>query len=490
MKLNFFRLKLISLTKKSKSSQGFTLTELLIGASLTLIVVGAAGFGLYQTMRGSKTGNNQAERRSEIARAYEFISDEMRRSRLILGNDRLSDPDTLDDDEEYLDQQVKATIPNTPSNPPFYQSGTTTVATGLNVVLALKIPVTNAAIDKDGNNNNEATIVYYVKNPPSGSVWKGPKVLYRWGPPINNSGDYDIGNWQEKPLIDQLDSASVSPSCGTGWTTSNAPGFAACIDPEGKVAQIYLNGEIVTADGDEKYQGSTKTAARASDQTAINVTSLDNRTYSLGGDFSCFGTPLNTDTELKLYKADGSPVYKDTEDDNGDGDTTETKVFTIKEGGSNDLQVSNGQTLTVTSKPNSCNDPNPSDGVTTSTNPVTVNIQITGTGPITYNANSSDYTNNKIKVFKNGDYISDDSNYAYTGQQTLKEFLESKGVTMGTVSNTDMNGDGLTPDYPIQLNNNQLLVAFEIGQNSQYLTGTTPNPGWDFQDNLVLINVQ
>ncbi|GAB4234777.1 MAG: hypothetical protein Kow0049_18880 [Stanieria sp.] len=468
MKPNFFILKLISLPEKPKSSRGFTLTELLIAASLTLIVIGAAGFGLYQTMRGSKIGNNQAERRSEIARAYEFISDEMRRAKLIFGNNRLIDTDTTDDDNEYLNQQV------TNTNAPFYDSGTTTVATDSNVVLALKIPVTNAAIDKDGNVNNEATIVYYVKDAPTGSVWKGPKILYRWGPPIDNSGQYTNGAWVSQPLIDQLKNASVASSaCAAGWNLSNAPGFAACIDPQGRVAQIYLNGEIFTAEGNKDYLGKTKTAARANDQTTISLSSLDNRNYGLGGEFKCqsSGNTIAVDTTLEFY--------------DNPSDATPASTEIIKGGGSSKRELNSTNKINVTSTPTGCAaSTNPVQSVT----PVSVNITFNtpaidnATDPAHPRLNFVDPGNAQVLVLYDYKDISS-YNTQYEDQKTLKEYLKSKGVEFYVEGGTETN--------KIKLNPHQLLLAFEIGQTSATI-GSPPvaNPGWDFQDNLVLLNVK
>lgn len=452
MKLNFFILNLISLPislpKKSKVSKGFTLTELLIGASLTLIVIGAAGFGLYQTTRSSKTGNNQAERRSEVARAYEFISDEMRKAKTIEPN-----------------QSVTLATAKTNATG-FTDSG--------DVVLALDLP----NVDNDGNTATTARVVYYVKDKPSGSVWKGPKILYRWGPPINDSGEYTSGAWESKPLIDQLDNNNISPSCPSGWTTSNAPGFAACIDPKGKVAQIYFNGQMLNADGSTNttYSSNTKTAARTNDKTTISLTSFNTRNFGLGGAFQCqspvSGTTPSMNTQLDFYT---NPV-----------DSTPVSTETIKSGGASNGEVGYTNKIKVTSTPTGCTQstaPLPPQSV----DPVIVDIKFNTPATNTTDSahprpNFVDPANSQVLVLY--DY-KDISNYntQYEDQQTLKNYLKSKGVEFYVESGVETN--------KIKLNSNQLLLAFEIGQTSLTIPGTTiDNPGWDFQDNLVLINVK
>ncbi|MBE9171285.1 prepilin-type N-terminal cleavage/methylation domain-containing protein [Pleurocapsales cyanobacterium LEGE 06147] len=441
---------------KQKTYTGFTLTELLIGAAITSIVVGAAGFGLVQIMRTSQKGNTQAERRSEVARAYDFISDEIRRSRLVLGNNRLTDPDTSDDDDEYLDQQV--TVLNKPFN-----------ADGKEVVLFLKVPVTDANIDKDGNNNNEATIVYYVGNPPNNSVWKGPKVLYRWGPPIGNNGEYTDGNWQENPLIDRVAANTITPDCQSGWASSSAAGFAACIDPNNKTAQLFINGNIVTPSGSDNsiYSADTKTVARADIDRNINFNDPVRRTYALGGDFACnrtngVNTPWAIDTEVTLYNQDSSVAVPKQ---------------TLQEGGSSELNIAANQKVTITSKPQDRNDCNP----LTSKDPITVDIQINNDGTYTHSVTAG--SSNKVLIFRNDDIVPDE--VAYDGQKTLKAFLEKKGFEFEEVEITD--GDTPITKYKIVMNPNQLLIAFEIGQDNPTLSNGELNPGFDHQDNLVLI---
>jgi type II secretory pathway pseudopilin PulG len=448
---------LFKLFFKQKKYTGFTLTELLIGAAITSIVVGAAGFGLVQIMRTSQKGNTQAERRSEVARAYDFISDEIRRSRLVLGNNRLEEPNPnpIPEDKEYLNRQV------TVSSPPFN-------ATGKEVVLFLKVPVTDANIDKDGNANNEATVVYYVGTPPSSSVWKGPKVLYRWGPPIGNNGEYTDGNWQENPLIDQVDANTINPNCQSGWASSSAAGFAACIDPNNKTAQLFINGNIVTPSGSDNsiYSSDTKTVARSDTARNINFNDPVRRTYALGGDFACnrtndVNTPWAIDTEVTLYKEDG---------------TVEVPKQTLQEGGSSELNIAANQKVTITSKPQDRNDCNP----LTSKNPITVDIQINNDGSYTHSVTAGN--SNKVLIFRNGDFVPNE--VAYDGQETLKAFLEKKGFEFIPV---DTNGDGTPDKYKIVMNSNQLLVAFEIGQDNPTLPNGEPNPGFDHQDNLVLV---
>jgi type II secretory pathway pseudopilin PulG len=452
---------------KQKLSAGYTLTELLIAGAISTVVIGAAGFGVFQMTKSSQKGNAETERRTEIARAYDFISDEIRRARLV------------EDDSNIAADATSFTT-----------------SADKEVVLVLKIPVPDIDVDGDGDidaddnrdrdgvDNNEANIIYYVSSPTSGSVWQGPQVLYRWGPPLNNSGNYTAGNWTDEELLDELSATTITPTCETGdvgttdddWTASAAPGFAACIDPNGKTAQLFINGNIVTAGSvyDETYKSAdTKTVARANDIDAPGGSMTDGRTHALGGDFACLksdGTKATVNTGLVLY----------------DDSDTEIGNETLSTGGSTNLEIGKEQRLVITSMvADSVSGANPSTvcaNKNSSDESVDIEIEIDEDGNVSVgdvDESSDDTPVPKAQVFKNGDSIPNEQ--AYPGQKTLKEFLEAKGVSFTEVTT------GGTTEYQIDIEDNQVLVVFEIGQDQANFTNDDVNPGFDYQDNLVLI---
>ena len=230
---------------KSKSNSGFTLTELLVGLIMGTIVIGGLGFGLVNLLRNTQTQTAFSEIRNDSSRALDFVSDEVRRA----------------------------------------QSLTTTAtgftpATGQEVVLALDIP--DLAND----------IVYYLQ-PNTGSNWEGPLVLYRWGPPLNATGEYTGGTWQAEALIDGIDDTTLAANaCNTAPITAANPtnggqivspaaptGFYACIqdddrdsnfgeaedtDSSGIAAQLFLTSAVdIGRTNNETYTANTQVVARA-----------------------------------------------------------------------------------------------------------------------------------------------------------------------------------------------------------------------------------
>ncbi len=280
------------LLKKSQSNSGFTLTELLVGLVMSIFVIGALGFGLMTVLATSQSENSKVKARTENSRALDFVSDEVRRAR---------------------------TIETNATNAPRFTISDATV------VLALDIPIISDSAtldtDSDADTKNER-IVYYLKSTDLGN-WKGPQVLYRWGPPLNANGEYSpktgatTNHWTAQALLDGINNTTVSSPCATGTTVTppglnEAKGFYACLvrqDPTkpyqpdktqadynpSNTAQLFLTGQTKTASGeyDDSQTNDSQVVARARDTLAYRTdtnTSVSWSVKSLGGALGCIGT--------------------------------------------------------------------------------------------------------------------------------------------------------------------------------------------------------
>lgn len=465
MQLNHKLYKFIS---KKKTSAGYTLTELLIGAAIATVVIGAAGFGLVQMMRTSQKGGEETERRQEISRAYTFISDEIRRAELI--------------------------EPNADNAGGFSESG--------DVVLALKIP----GIDNDGDSTTESRVVYYVKNKEDdfddAPVWEGPEILYRWGPPLDNSGNYTAGAWSAEAILDELSSTITTPSCETGdsgttdddWTASAAPGFAACIDPDNKTAQLFINGNIVTSGNihDGTYKSAdTKTVARANSDNSTAGGTFPNSIRDLDGWFTCRtpqnGVPQSVITGITFYDTSGSAISGSSV--TADDGSTLNPTKTVSVGGSSQFGEYKKDKMKVYAISQGCQQTLNGTTVIQDVAPVSVDITINSPTNITYSGDTS-----KIKHFRNGDVLDTELvENSFGDQDTFIKFLKDRGVEItwvdtdgDTLGGVDGEEDG-DDEYTIVLDSDELLIAFEIGQDSATFANGDTNPGFDFQDKLVLI---
>ena len=224
------------LLKKNKflENSGFTLTELLVGLIMSIFVVGALGFGLTQILRVTQTGNSQTTARTESSRALYFISDEMRRAQFIEVDMSDTNIDTLGG-TDYTSKKKPGAV----------------------VRLALQIP----GVDR--------RVIYSVAPPTGSSPWKGPNVIYRWGPNLDANGNYtdpnDTSDWQNEALVDGISDVTQNVTCGkngdgTAKTISYEGFFACVVDDDGNgttenAADTNGDGEITFADDPNDRNG-------------------------------------------------------------------------------------------------------------------------------------------------------------------------------------------------------------------------------------------
>ena len=217
---------------------GFTITEVLLAGLMMLIAVLVAGIGVINLLRSNYQANADSEIQNNLNRTLEFVSDDVRRASRI-----------ADSQGEIMADQVPEEAK----------------AAGARVVLAFQIPNPN-------NLNPLPQIVYYTQKPQDGDSLTGPRVLWRFGPDLDENGNYDINSWQHSPVTDMLAAAST-PNCSTDFNLiaadpANVDGFFACVHEDGD--QVILNAKaqvnLTTGNTDRdkvKYSVSTRVFPRA-----------------------------------------------------------------------------------------------------------------------------------------------------------------------------------------------------------------------------------
>ena len=227
-----------------QSTAGFTLAELLIGTYISTVVVGVLGYGLFFMMNAEKREIAQNERRIELDRALDFISDEIRHA-------------------EKIEPDGSSALASAPDF---------ILPSGARPVLVLKMV------------NTSQRVIYYTL--PADFPWLGPKIIRRWGPDLDLEGRYinvdAPQNWSHEPLIDLIEDTASTPNCPPGWSanpSSGAMGFYACVDPTGEIAEVYANGRVNKADGNsESYEARAVATTRAE-----QISSGDNSITVSGG---------------------------------------------------------------------------------------------------------------------------------------------------------------------------------------------------------------
>jgi type II secretory pathway pseudopilin PulG len=480
--LNMKNKEFYKLLKKNKlnSNSGFTLIELLVGLFMSIFVIGALGFGLMTVLQTSQRENSKVKARTENSRALDFVSDEVRRARNIETN------------------VTSANVSGT---------GGTFSLTGKTPVFALDIPEINS----------RGKIVYYLKSTGLGS-WKGPQVLYRWGPPLDANGNYTTGGWSDEALIDGINDTTVSSPCtasGGTVTPATPKGFYACITGT-NTAQLFLTGQTKTASGvnDDSQTNDTQVVARARETLANKIddnTSLYWSVEGLGGDYKC---------------KDGKSWDMRTDFSNSaTPDTDPNKVsWTQVPGGPQQqpqpIEIKSNLPLKLTSNPvlptgvsvaTECNSSSASvDHTINFGNPTTFNGVCdaslgTGSCPTPDKPRVKGDSNETVQFFKNGSTI---QNYGTNdlGQQTLGRFLYGKGWAIPVSATADLEVRTTSFKIPSSqaeidayvaslsatdpnktkkfkvLGEDQRIVGFEVGVHAD-----NTKPGFDLQDNIFVV---
>ncbi|GBF78947.1 pilus assembly FimT family protein [Aphanothece sacrum] len=225
----------LQLLQKKRRSAGWTLAELMIAAALTLVVVGAAGFGLVTILRENKMANATGEMQYDSNRAGAFISEEIRNASMIENDNIMTSTGAID--KTGLDTIA----------PSFkYQTGDSRQP-----ILVLKIP------------GIAERVIYYIET--SASPWRGPLVIRRWGPGLLSTGTYssnkEPGDWKGNVLIDMVaqtvdsnkkkcknsvlkTSDTKSTDATKNWyripqSDADVKGFFICVRDDGQLAEVH-----------------------------------------------------------------------------------------------------------------------------------------------------------------------------------------------------------------------------------------------------------
>ena len=231
------------LQKKSahrRLQAGFTITEVLLAGLMMLIAVLVAGNGLINLLRSNYRANADSEIQNNLNRTLEFVSDDVRRaSRIADSQDEIM--------ADHVPEEARAE--------------------GARVVLAFQIPNPN-------NLSPLRQIVYYTQNRQDGDSLTGPRVLWRFGPDLDENGNYNIDSWQHSPVTDML-AGTANNTCPEdadfnliAADPANVDGFFACVHEDGD--QVILNAKaqvnLTTGNTDRdkvKYSVSTRVVPRA-----------------------------------------------------------------------------------------------------------------------------------------------------------------------------------------------------------------------------------
>jgi prepilin-type N-terminal cleavage/methylation domain-containing protein len=217
--------------KTNELEAGFTLMELLLALAITGIVISLTGSGLYALMNANQRSQNETNERLELERAVAFITDEIKMSQQIMPN--MPSPAT---GSAGIDR----------FNP----------ASGSSAIKPILV------LNPASNSRLKYPIVYYLADPPNSSIWLGPRVIYRWGPTLLQSGNYSDGDGKDistisptapieyfnEVVVDQVsDRAAIqaTTACESDYniavpSIADRLGFYTCISLDQKSVKLWI----------------------------------------------------------------------------------------------------------------------------------------------------------------------------------------------------------------------------------------------------------
>jgi hypothetical protein len=456
----------------------------LVGLFMSIFVIGALGFGLMTVLATSQSENSKVKARTENSRALDFISDEVRRARTI---------ETADTNAGSGFDDEKAS------------------GSGYTPVLALNLP----EISSSASVGTQGRIMYYLKA--ASGNWKGPLVLYRWGPPLNANGNYTTGTWQEEALIDGINdtpiaSSALTASCPTPGlvtpptATYTPKGFYACITGA-NTAQLFLTGQTKTASGVnyDSQTNDTQVVARARTRAANTTntfTAVNWSVKSLGGEYEC--KPGATATSAPL----DWDMRTDFGNNSANPDQT-TKWIQDTDSGKQPqpIEVDSSKDLKITSSAigetdcNSLGNEGKDGSEALSTYTTTLDHTINFGNPYTFNGDRNDTTVHNqsqvdtakqgIRFLKKGEiplfggYVANPSSPSENDQPSLGKFLYEKNMAIIDPNYTWPTGKTLAQ---VLSDPNTKYIIPTTAQLDAYVTAATDTK-WDTttKDNFITL---
>ena len=223
---------------------GFTITEVLLASSMMVIVISVAGIGVINLLRSDYRANADSEIQNNLNRTLEFVSDEVRRAKIIPDSEAAIMTDKLPEGARAV---LAFQILN-PSNPGQFLPN---------------------------------QLVYYTTSPGPESSLTGPRILWRYGPNLDANGNYitpaDVATWISSPVTDRLAAPAPAPDgiCPEDFNliavnpNPVVDGFFTCIRAGGGQVILNANAEVemtTVTNGNRdkvKYSVSTRVSPRA-----------------------------------------------------------------------------------------------------------------------------------------------------------------------------------------------------------------------------------
>ena len=238
MKHPFFRQH--QLADNPEPSGGFSLTELLVAGVIGVIVLAAVGTSVVTILRANKEAEARTQRRIDLSRAFDFITNETRMARAINQTDT-----TISNGTSVTVEDVVASSGLDLTDLGAYE----TVVLYLEIPISADIPDTCPAGGPNAGSPppepaDYDRVVYDIR--PNATTWLGPRAIYRYGRVPESDGTINPCSTpiSSDILVDAIAAINISPTptCNDPAVLSGAGGFYACVN--GRQVNLHLQSKV------------------------------------------------------------------------------------------------------------------------------------------------------------------------------------------------------------------------------------------------------
>jgi hypothetical protein len=265
-------LNLLKILKKNTHS-GYTLVELIMASVVTVMVISAAGFGVYIMTRENMVATASGDIKYNLGRALDFISEEVKTASSVATGVAL---------------------------PTGCGTGTST----LKLTIPYTVPIKDASVTPNllystpVGTSSPYDVYYFTKTPDS--TWLGTNAIYRCGPNLNSDGSVAVdgttgippysllaSTGQTKPapqmLVDLIASGRDSNDSGTcvnggtplpndgGSPPKGNTGFFVCISGSNKMVEIHAASSALESRTDKNSLNFVTTGGRLADNATYGL---------------------------------------------------------------------------------------------------------------------------------------------------------------------------------------------------------------------------
>ena len=236
------------------SNSAFTLVELILSSSISMIII-LVGYYLSNIVSmASKNDKSQIELFSKIDSATDFIIDEIKSGKNILIDKNDIDSICSTPKGEFL---VGISLPMQATESAAYS--------------------TSAGIGNSWTDIN-CPVIYYLKGGQANFANDASFELRRFGPGIDSNGFYTSASFSDSLISGEISNNSLEEiNCSTKWTKLSKRGISLCVDRYKRTAEISITANVKKYGGKNIYISKTSGANnRIQDDVLMGISNTSN----------------------------------------------------------------------------------------------------------------------------------------------------------------------------------------------------------------------